>query len=243
MHPVLGVQMRIINSLFLAMACLASSYATASISLSATRLIYDGKQNEASINVKNDGEQDVMIQTWLEKDEGSNQLPPFAVTPPLAKLKGGERQLLRAFYQGSGLPQDKESVFWLNVQEIPLAVEGQNVLQLALLQRIKLFYRPAGLKQDPATSPSFLGVKVNGGNIELFNPTPYHINMIGFKKDGHNLDGKMIYPGQSSSLAMPAGMSNNGTFSVSLVNDYGAVVTYSGKLEQGVSSALELKSK
>lgn len=232
--------MRIINSLLLVMACFFCTNASASISLSATRLIYDGKQNEASINVKNDGEQDVMIQTWLEKDEGGNQLPPFAVTPPLAKLKGGARQLLRIFYQGSGLPQDKESVFWLNVQEIPLAVQGQNVLQLALLQRIKVFYRPSGLTQESATAPTLLAVNVNNGHIELHNPTPYHINMIEFKKGGQSIDGKMIYPGKSLTLAMPAGMSNNGTFSVSLVNDYGALVNYSGKLEQGVSSALTL---
>ncbi|WP_429179136.1 fimbrial biogenesis chaperone [Aeromonas salmonicida] len=232
--------MRIINNLLLVMVCFASHYATASISLSATRLIFDGKQNEASINVKNDGGQDVMIQTWLESDAGSNQLPPFAITPPLAKLKGGERQLLRALYQGHGLPQDKESVFWLNVQEIPLAVKGQNVLQLALLQRIKVFYRPAGLTQDPATAPAWLGVKVNNGHIELHNPTSYHINMVEFKKDGHDIDGKMIYPGKLLTLAMPAGMSDSGTFSINLVNDYGAVVSYSGKLEKGVSSALEL---
>ncbi|WP_339330802.1 molecular chaperone [Aeromonas hydrophila] len=233
--------MRTINNLLLVMACIFCTHASASISLSATRLIFDGKQNEASINVKNDGGQDVMIQTWLESDEGSNQLPPFAVTPPLAKLKGGERQLLRALYQGHGLPQDRESVFWLNVQEIPLAVKGQNILQLAVLQRIKVFYRPAGLTQEPATAPAWLGVKVNNGHVELCNPTPYHINMVEFKKDGHNIDGEMIYPRKSLSLAMPAGMSGNGTFSISLVNDYGAVVTYSGKLEQGVSSALELK--
>jgi P pilus assembly chaperone PapD len=233
--------MRIINNLLLVMACFASSYATASISLSGTRLIFDGKQNEASINVKNDGGQDVMIQTWLEKDEGDGDIPPFAVTPPLAKLKGGERQLLRIFYQGSGLPQDRESVFWLNVQEIPLVVKGKNVLQLALLQRIKVFYRPAGLAQEPATAPILMTVKVNNRHIELCNPTPYHINMVEFKKDGHNIDGEMIYPRKSLSLAMPAGMSGNGAFSISLINDYGAVVTYSGKLEQGVSSALELK--
>ncbi len=241
MHPILGIHMRIINNLLLVMVCFASSYATASISLSATRLIYNGEQKEVSINVKNDGEQDVMIQTWLEKDEGSTLLPPFAVTPPLAKLKGGERQLLRAFYQGSGLPQDKESVFWLNVQEIPLAVEGKNVLQLALLQRIKVFYRPSGLQQDPATVPELLSVKVSNNQIELFNPTPYHINFIDFSKDNYTVNGKMIYPGKSLSLTMPAGMNTSGLFNIDIVNDYGAVVTYTGKLEHGVASSLKVK--
>ncbi|MGU5551335.1 fimbrial biogenesis chaperone [Aeromonas hydrophila] len=47
------------------------SYASASISLSATRLIYNQKDNEVSINATNDGEQDVLIQSWLEAFDNS----------------------------------------------------------------------------------------------------------------------------------------------------------------------------
>lgn len=37
------------------------------------------------------------------------------------------------------LPVDRESVFWLNVKEIPKKSAEENVLQIAVRSRIKLF--------------------------------------------------------------------------------------------------------
>ena len=46
---------------------------------------------------------------------------------------------------GEGLPSDRESLFWLNIMEIPLKVEDPNSVQFAIRQRLKLFYRPPAL--------------------------------------------------------------------------------------------------
>ncbi len=45
----------------------------------------------------------------------------------------------------NALPQDRESLFYLNVREIPPKPDKPNVLQLAMQSRIKLFYRPAAI--------------------------------------------------------------------------------------------------
>lgn len=60
------------------MASLAVNQAAASISLSSTRLIFDGKHKEASLTVRNSGE-DVLIQSWVDSDNQTAAVP-FAVT-------------------------------------------------------------------------------------------------------------------------------------------------------------------
>ncbi|MGP4854825.1 fimbria/pilus periplasmic chaperone, partial [Klebsiella pneumoniae] len=79
-----------------ALACaLAASASHASISLSTTRLIFDGKNKETSVTVNNDGG-DALIQAWLDPlEEGAHGQLPFAITPPLAKLAAKQQQLLR----------------------------------------------------------------------------------------------------------------------------------------------------
>ncbi|WP_258559184.1 fimbria/pilus periplasmic chaperone [Ralstonia mannitolilytica] len=70
-----------------ALACaLAASASHASISLSTTRLIFDGNNKETSVVVTNDGA-DALIQAWLDPlEDNANGHLPFAITPPLAKL-------------------------------------------------------------------------------------------------------------------------------------------------------------
>jgi P pilus assembly chaperone PapD len=43
------------------------------------------------------------------------------------------------------LPQDRETLFWMNVKAIPSMDKSKldNTLQLAIISRIKLYYRPA----------------------------------------------------------------------------------------------------
>ncbi len=228
--------------LFFLFACagviLYPAFANASISLSATRIIYENKQKEASINVVNNGSQEALIQSWLEREPNNQAPPPFAVTPPLAKMKGNQQQLLRILYQGSGLPQDRESVFWLNVQEIPLQAEGENQLQLALRQRVKLFYRPAGLMGSASLAPTKLTVKAINNKLEFHNQTPFHINMISFRQGGIDLKGKMISPGASLTLEAP-GIRAAGEFNITVVNDFGGISTFNGNFINGLATSLK----
>ncbi|AWA04562.1 fimbrial biogenesis chaperone [Aeromonas hydrophila] len=206
------------------------SYASASISLSATRLIYNQKDNEVSINATNDGEQDVLIQSWLEAFD--NSAPPFAITPPLAKISGKERQLLRVFYQGDGLPQDRESVLWLNVQEIPKESSSKNSIQLAILQRIKLFYRPEALSGNALSAPLNVKGYFSGGSLELSNTTPYHINLVSIQQGNNVVKAEMISPYDAVNFDVRK-FKSNGVVTLRVVNDYGAARTIKGVLKSG----------
>lgn len=46
------------------------------------------------------------------------------------------------------MPEDRESMLWLNIKGIPATddVSDKNIVQFAINSRIKLIYRPAALK-------------------------------------------------------------------------------------------------
>lgn len=65
-------------------------------------------------------------------------------------------QTLRIVYTGQGLPGDRESLFHLNVLQIPprnSSHADRNQMLLMLRNRLKLFYRPAGIQAVPRTCP------------------------------------------------------------------------------------------
>ncbi|MDU9404192.1 molecular chaperone [Pseudomonas sp. zfem004] len=210
---------------------LLAAQASASISLSATRVVFDGTHKEANVTVRN-GSQDVLVQSWIDSGEGTTQAAPFAVTPPLAKVLPKEQQLLRILYEGKGLPTDRESVVWLNVQEIPQASTAANTLQLAVRQRIKVFFRPAQLQGDPLAAPSQLQWRWSqegaGGVLTVRNPSLFHVSMgdVTLKAGGQKTlaaDSSMIAPGETKVFKVKQ---FDGTSSVQLtfdsINDYGA---------------------
>ncbi|WP_419688065.1 molecular chaperone [Burkholderia theae] len=208
----------------------------AGISLSGTRVVYTAKSKEASVLVKNQAKDDVMIQSWLEAPDDAHSDLPFAITPSLSRLGGDKQQILRIFYAGQGLATDRESVFWLNVQEIPQKPKGDNSLQIAVRQRIKLFYRPADLPGKPEDAPSQLQWRVAGNDgkpaMEVVNDTPYYVSVVRASlhsgSHAYVLAPEMIAPKSSQRLAIKdfRGQSVGADAKVEFdsINDFGAAV-------------------
>lgn len=218
---------------------LLSTQADAGISLSATRLVFDGSHKEAGITVRNNGD-DVLIQSWVDSDVPGATSVPFAVTPPLARVTGNEQQLLRVIYAGAGMPADKESVVWLNVQEIPQAAKEQNTLQLAVRQRIKLFYRPSGLKANAYLAPTELMWQLlerSGKTVlRVNNPGLFHVSIAQIKLQSGSavdkpFDSMMIAPGEQKEFDIKQ-LGNNSAPALSFmsINDYGAQDSYIAQL-------------
>lgn len=213
---------------------LLAAQASAGISLSATRLVFDAEHREVSIKVRNNGD-DLLIQSWIDGE--SEKAPvPFAVTPPLARIMAKEQQLLRIIYEGTGMPTDKESVVWLNVQEIPQAAKTPNTLQLAVRQRIKVFFRPVGLASKAYLAPEQLswrlGEQQGHATLTISNPSPYHVSLSEVavhsgSNTEHPVDSMMIAPGEIKTLPLKQALhSNYSSINFSCINDYGAQVRY-----------------
>src|SRR5690606_20062113 len=78
------------------------------------------------------------------------------------RLAPGEEALVRTIYAGQGLPGDRESLFWINIQEIPPRSEAANALQVAIRTRIQLLYRPPGLQTTLDEAARALQWRIDG---------------------------------------------------------------------------------
>jgi chaperone protein EcpD len=216
----------------------ASVPSHAGISLSATRVIYAQADKEGSLTVRNQASDDVMIQSWLESAHDQQDDLPFAITPSLSRLNAGKQQILRIFYAGQGLPVDRESVFWLNVQEIPQKPKEDNTLQIAVRQRIKLFYRPAGLPGKPADAARQLqwhwAVDGRKTSLDVINDSPYFVSLaranVHVGTRSYAVATEMIAPKSSKRLAIKD-FSDHATHSdtrieFDSINDFGAPDSY-----------------
>lgn len=201
--------------------------ATAGVMLGGTRVILGEKDREASIPVKNTGTSPYVVQAWIDAGEGRNKTP-MLVTPPLSRLDPGMENILRIMRVGGELPADRESVFWLNVKEIPERSKDENVLQIAVRSRIKLFYRPASLTGKSEEARTRLKWVVAGDAqgtvLRIGNPTPYHVTFTGLKINGgqQNINADMVPPfGESvyplTGMKTPQAVEVNFT----TLNDYG----------------------
>ncbi|UEP44497.1 molecular chaperone [Burkholderia sp. B21-005] len=221
-----------------------SSAPQAGVSLSGTRVIYPAQSKEASVVVKNQSKDDVMIQSWVELPDGTTGDLPFAITPSLSRLGGDKQQILRIFYAGEGLAVDRESVFWLSVQEIPQKAKDDNSLQIAVRQRIKLFYRPAQLPGKPEDAPAQLKWRWSEGDgkpaLEVVNDTPYFVSLgHASLKSGastYPVTTEMIAPKSSTRLAVKDYSSRaipaNAKVEFSSINDFGAAVDTQASVTQ-----------
>ncbi|HDI6040063.1 TPA: fimbria/pilus periplasmic chaperone, partial [Escherichia coli] len=114
-----------------------------------TRFIYDGGKKNISFEVSNSADQTYGGQVWIDNtNQGSGVY--FVPQPPFFKVGAKQKQVVRIMNTDSSLPQDKESLFWLNVQEVPPKPDVKDseagVLAIAMNTQVKLIYRPQSIK-------------------------------------------------------------------------------------------------
>src|SRR6478609_879117 len=138
----------------LALSAFAFGLCHAAIVITGTRVVYPAEEREVTVKMNNTGTLPALVQTWIddgnEKTSAQEKSVPFALLPPIFRIDPGKGQSVRMTYTKEPLPQDRESVFWLNVLEIPPRPDAElrdsrNILQMAFRSRIKIFFRPKGL--------------------------------------------------------------------------------------------------
>ncbi|QBF25957.1 molecular chaperone [Pseudomonas tructae] len=163
------------------------SQAHASVVISGTRVIFPAQEREVTVNLNNQGTSPALVQVWL--DDGDIEAPPetqqvpFAVTPVLTRIEPEQGQAIRLIHSGAPMSKDRETLYWLNMLEVPPKAKEDNHLQLAFRTRIKLMYRPQGLPGKAAEAPAQVTWNAvqgeNGKGLVLIghNPTAYYVNM------------------------------------------------------------------
>lgn len=209
------------------------SQASAGIMLNGTRIILSADERSASTIVSNVTSSDYAVQTWVnDATDSKHQLSPFIAMPALFKVQAGEEQVVRIIKTPGQLPEDRESVFYFNAQEIPEAEQKQeNALKVAIRTRVKLFYRPSKLPGSAQQAPAQLSWKLldqpSGTVLRVTNPSAYHITFIGIRvMDGNTPvdleDVDMVAPKSSVDYPLKRKISAAGTqVEFSTINDFG----------------------
>ncbi|PNF13476.1 molecular chaperone [Enterobacter cancerogenus] len=220
---------RYLNLVIMASVLSASASSWAAIALDRTRAIIPGNEKSISLTISNENkEKPYLAQAWLEDKNGKKISTPFMVTPPVQRVEPGKKSMVRinALPEAASLPQDRESVYWLSVREVPPKSERPNVLQVALQTRIKLYYRPAAILPERFTrwdDQLILHRVSNGFRIE--NPTPFYMTVISIsgaaKKIDHDFKPIMIAPKSSETVKA---LSTSTPF-VTTINDFGGKPT------------------
>lgn len=221
-------------------ALMLSQAANATLATDQTRYIFQGDKESLGITVKNnDKEHTFGGQAWVDNIVEKDTRPTFVVTPSFFKVKANGQQTLRIIKAGDHLPQDKESVYWLNLQDIPPALKGSG-LAIALRTKMKLFYRPEALIAGRKGAEERISLQARpDGKSVLVNTTPY-IYAIGSLLDANNKPVRVdTEAAQKLLMFMPGDeVQVKGAVSkVSSLNDYGVLQTWS------IGKKTETKSK
>ncbi|WON78906.1 molecular chaperone [Serratia sp. UGAL515B_01] len=217
--------MQKIRALTLGFTLFFSAHAVeAAIALDRTRVIYDGEVKSVSLNITNENKQQpYLAQAWIEDAENKKITGPLVVVPPVQRLEAGAKSILRitSLPAASSLPQDRESLFYFNLREIPPRSEKPNVMQIALQTKIKLFYRPAAITPERgAVWQEQLQLIKTATGYRIENPTPYFITVIDLTEKGKpnsNIEPVMIAPKSAESVKTPSLQTPVLTY----INDYG----------------------
>jgi len=204
---------------------LASLPAHAGLLAEATRIIYPADASARTLTLSNTNAWPVVVQAWFDHGEGDPDAAPapaFIATPAVFRLAPGAVQTLRILATGEPLAADRESVWWLNLYEIPPAGDGTgNVtanasddaarIDLAINTQIKLFYRPPGLAA-PENLAEQLEFRLeedspeNPGQwtIVCHNPTAWHASFAGLSIAGsHDGTPTLLYAQQAPDMMTP----------------------------------------
>ena len=222
--------------LFTPVIFLSLSHA-AGIQIGRTRIIYDAGKKEISLPLINkERELPWLIQSWTDTGDSKTR-GPFIVTPPLFRLEPQKEQSLRIAWNGTALPENKESLFYMNVRTIPATAaedDDKNVLRLIYKTRVKLFWRPKGLKGTPEETCKNLRYSLSDRQLTVINDGPYHITFDSMALGASKIDkADMVNPQSRTPIPVPDNASGN-QVSWRCITDYGnATDKYVSTLVQG----------
>ncbi|HEJ7948902.1 TPA: fimbria/pilus periplasmic chaperone [Serratia liquefaciens] len=200
------------------------------IALDRTRVIFDGDLKSVSLNISNQNKQlPYLAQGWLEDERGNKILSPLTVLPPVQRIEPGKASQVKllALSKIAQLPQDRETLYYFNLREIPPKSSKPNTLQIALQTRIKLFYRPAAIapQQNAAPWQEKLTLTKIGNTYRVNNPTPYYVTIVdgGVKKGSPGITGfePLMLPPKGNGMLNVSSAALGQTPVLTYVNDYG----------------------
>lgn len=216
------------------MLCSTAFNANAVVNAEKTRVVFNSGSHSESLSLVNSDKQPVVVQIWTDKGDPTvtpdKVQTPIVIDPPVFKMKPGEiRNLRLILLSSSNLPQDRESVFWLNIFQIPPNTASQQAgarrLVLPLKIRMKVFVRPEGIGELRESDVNKMKFEIFGNGTEkkliISNPTPWHITLTRLNLGKVEFSPLMVEPYSKIALPLEAGLVPTDSIMYEAINDQG----------------------
>lgn len=203
---------------------LFSASAVPGVEIGGSRLIYNAGSRQAELSVSNPDEKPYLIQSWVENQNMvDDDDTTFITTPPLFRLEAHSQNSVRIVYTGTPLPDDRESLFWLNIKSIPSMTKSDgNQLSIAVKSRLKVFYRPGNLKGDVEDAWKNIKFIARPDGLYVKNPSPYFISLYEMQTgDGNKNIPLTLDPFSEKFISRHAKIKSTITWRA--INDFGGV--------------------
>lgn len=206
--------------------------AHAGIVIYGTRIIYPAENKEVMVQLMNQGNRSSLVQAWI--DDGDTSLPPekiqvpFMLTPPVAKVGANSGQQIKIRIMPNRLPTNKESIFYLNILDIPPNSpedEGKNALKFAMQNRIKLFYRPVGVAS--VNKETFKKLRVNNSSNDLVikNGSANWVTISDVKANSVKVNYETIMIAPQESQRVDVKNHNANSWQLTIIDDHGNYIS------------------
>jgi fimbrial chaperone protein len=209
-----------------------------------SRVILMQDDKGASVSVRNNSDNVYLMQSQIYSADGATGFPAistnkaqplFMVLPPLKRVEPHSELALRILATPKAsqqLPKDRESVFFISVKAIPaISADEQNNeknsgrVMLALVNSIKLFYRPHGLEKQAVNNiANKLVFSRQGKKLHVRNPSPYYATFSSLSVGGKAVKDQellaMVPPMGEQTYLLPEDIAG-GEVSWRLIDEYG----------------------
>lgn len=189
----------------------------AGVIVESSRVVFSAADRERSLLMSNGNSYPVIVQTWIDDGapdgtpETAGEVPVLPL-PGIFRLEPGEQKNLRLLATQIPQPKDRESLYWLNIYEIPPTdanlPPGVSAVKVAIRLQLKMFYRPQNLKPqvDKLVEQQQFSLIRQPGTLKLKvdNASPYYATYSAAKLTGggktKELDIGMLAPFSQKTL-------------------------------------------
>lgn len=211
----------------------------AAVNVDRTRLVFAANDIAQSLTLANDSVTPMLLQVWTDAGETASSpdssRTPLVVLPPVFKMQPDELRTLRVMLSSRrSLPEDRESLFWLNIYQIPPELSATKSatrkLVLPLRLRLKVFIRPTGLKAPTANDEQKLRFSTASQGITITNPTPWYMSLTVTATKGIRIGYIMLAPYERRDVVLSQAPAVGTTVNYAVINDSGNWRTYTATI-------------
>ncbi|ENV32695.1 fimbrial biogenesis chaperone [Acinetobacter gerneri] len=217
---------------------------------SATRVIHQQEDPSQILLLANSNPYPIITQIWTDQGERNPESThtPFVITPAIFKMQVQEIKSIKIIYNQDQLATDRESVFWLNLYEVPMVERSklqEDHLNLAMNTQMKIFFRPKSLKEmsiDQRSKNLLFDIitQENQQQLSIENHSAFHITMLNIKLKSaegvfpvDNTNQEMLAPFEKISINLKQFNISNiqpNEIEYTLIDDQGIKNTYIQKI-------------